>query len=250
MHGPAIDSRLRVKWLKPLRLATVGVAALAAAAAAAWAVAIRTPSLHRLPLPDELVPFDSDAGRNLLEPAFIADHGPLSRSFESQVRRAYCGVASSVVVLNALRGSNALTQSSFFTPAAARVRTQLQVTFGGMTLAELADLLRAHGAEVMTYFASDTTLDDFRSVAQRNLATSGDFVLVNYERAALGQVRVGHISPLAAYNPQTDRFLILDVAAYRYPPVWVSAQSLWEAMNTRDRTSERTRGCAVVRAGP
>jgi hypothetical protein len=44
---------------------------------------------------------------------------------------------------------------------------------------------------------------------------------VNYQRGALGQKESGHISPLAAYNAASDRFLILDVAAYKYPPVWV-----------------------------
>jgi hypothetical protein len=223
---------------------------LAAAAAALWAVAFRTPSPHQLPLPSELIAFDSAAGRDLLDPGFLADHAPLIGTFESQTRRAFCGVASSVVVLNALGATDTLTQTSFFTPEATRVRTSLEVTLAGMTLAELAALLRAHGADVTTQFASDTTLDDFRSVARRNLATPGDFLLVNYEREALGQIRSGHISPLAAYNEATDRFLILDVAAYRYPPVWVSARSLWEAMSTLDRASGRTRGFVTVRAGP
>jgi hypothetical protein len=46
-------------------------------------------------------------------------------------------------------------------------------------------------------------------------------MLVNYERAALGQAKTGHISPIAAYNAKADRLLVLDVATYKYPPVWV-----------------------------
>jgi hypothetical protein len=34
-------------------------------------------------------------------------------------------------------------------------------------------------------------------------------VIVNYLRMALGQERGGHISPLAAYDAETDRFLAL-----------------------------------------
>jgi hypothetical protein len=35
-------------------------------------------------------------------------------------------------------------------------------------------------------------------------------VIVNYLRNAIGQEWGGHISPLAAYDADTDRFLILD----------------------------------------
>jgi len=214
-----------------------------------WNAALRVPSIDRLALPVDLIAADSAAGKALLEEKnFIADYDALSRNFESQSRPAFCGVASSVVVLNALHGSQPrLTQSTFFTDAASRIRSQLQTTFGGMSLAELSELLRAHGVEVTTHYAADTDLNAFRSIARQNLETVGDFLMVNYERAALGQKEGGHISPVAAYNAATDRMLILDVAAHKYPPVWVSTAALWNAMNTLDRTSRRTRGFVVVR---
>ncbi len=44
-----------------------------------------------------------------------------------------------------------------------------------------------------------------------------------------------------------DRFLILDVAGYRYPPVWVRASDLFDAMNTADASNGgKTRGYAVA----
>ena len=58
------------------------------------------------------------------------------------------------------------------------------------------------------------------------LGTEDHYVLVNYLRRAIGQERGGHISPLAAYDADTDRFLILDVSRYKYPPVWVGAAEL------------------------
>ena len=125
--------------------------------------------------------------------------------------------------------------------------TELRVTFAGMTLHELGELLRRHDAEAEIAYAGDTTLDAFRIRASENLSRAGDYVLVNYQRASLGQREGGHISPLAAYSAATDRFLILDVAAYRYPPIWVPAVDLWNAMNTLDRTSGRTRGFVVIR---
>ena len=215
---------------------------------ALWAAAFRTPSINRLPIPTALVAADSQAGQQLLsEKGFLSDYEGLTRNFESQSRRGFCGVASSVVVLNALRTpAPRLTQSNFFTEATNKVRTSFQITFSGMTLAELGKLLQAHGARVTVHYAADSSLEAFRSVARQNLATGNDFLIVNYQRAALGQSEIGHISPVAAYNLKTDRLLILDVASYNYPPVWVSTEVLWKAMNTVDPASGRTRGFAVI----
>lgn len=71
--------------------------------------------------------------------------------------------------------------------------------------------------------------------------------MINYLRAAIGQEKGGHISPLAAYDADTDRFLILDVSRYKYPPVWVEAADLFAAMNTEDSDNEnRTRGFVLI----
>ena len=169
-----------------------------------WNLAFRTPSIDRLPLPEGLVALESSPGQELLARSdSIADYDSLTRSFVSQSRRAFCGVASSVVVLNALRASGPrLTQATFFTDAASRVRDPLRVTLGGMSLAQLGDLLRAHDSEATLFYASDTGVDAFRSIAKKNLETAGDFLLVNYQRATLGQPKSGHISPVAAYNAE------------------------------------------------
>jgi hypothetical protein len=65
-------------------------------------------------------------------------------------------------------------------------------------------------------------------------------------RKAIGQETGGHISPVAAYNEQTDRFLILDVSRYKYPPIWVKAEELWKATATLDSVSGKTRGFLLV----
>jgi len=94
------------------------------------------------------------------------------------------------------------------------------------------------------------TLDEFRNLVSKNLQEPGNFVLVNYLRKAIGQETGGHISPVAAYNEETDRFLILDVSRYKYPPVWVKAEELWKAMATVDSVSGKTRGFVLVSAQP
>jgi hypothetical protein len=235
------------------RLGRVACGVLAASlllgGAAVLDIAFSTPPPDLRPLPSELVAAGSSEGEQLLAASrFTADYNSLTQAFEAQSRRAYCGVASSVIVLNALRNAHPhLTQSTFFSAAASRVRSPLRVTLQGMTLEQLADLLRANDADVTLFHASDANVDTFRSIVRENLQTPGDFVVVNYERALLGQGETGHISPLAAYNAQADRLLVLDVAAYKYPPAWVPTQTLWNAMNTVDSDSGRSRGFVVVR---
>ena len=74
-------------------------------------------------------------------------------------------------------------------------------------------------------------------------------MIVNYLRKALGQEIGGHISPLGAYDEKSDRFLILDVARYKYPPVWVTASDLFDAMNTPDSDNgDKTRGYVLISA--
>jgi len=219
----------------------------------AWKVAYHVPDIDPTPLPAALVDAHSPAGEALLASStYKADYASIADNFESQSRMAYCGVASSVIVLNALHHEqpqqSRLTQKTFFTDQTRQVMGQLDVAFGGMTLAQNGELLRAHGLEVTVTHAADSTLDNFRAIVQLNLVTAGDYVLVNYSRKPLGQDGGGHFSPLGAYDAASDRVLIMDVTAYNYPPTWVPMKLMWDAMNTIDSSSRLTRGFVVVRA--
>ncbi len=210
-----------------------------------------------LPLPQNLINFNSAEGEKLLigSPA-LQDYFPLSIQFVTQKNQAYCGVASSVMVLNALGipapeapeyGTYHLfTQDNFFNAQTQNVVTAEVVAQKGMTLDQLGKLLESYSVKAEVHHAGDLTLDQFRTMVVKNLEEPGNFVLVNYLRKALGQETGGHISPLAAYNKETDRFLILDVSRYKYPPVWVKASELWQAMATVDSDSGKTRGFVLV----
>src|SRR5712672_344943 len=67
-----------------------------------WQLAFRAPSVDLLPLPERLVSLTAAEGRRMLdESPASADYQPLTKTFESQRRPAFCGVASSIAVLNA-----------------------------------------------------------------------------------------------------------------------------------------------------
>ena len=78
-------------------------------------VMLTAPGVHRLALAPDLVDADSAAGQQALANASAkTDYGQLLPEFVPQSRRAFCGVASSVTVINALAHPQPrLTQKTF-----------------------------------------------------------------------------------------------------------------------------------------
>ncbi len=215
-------------------------------------------SVLALPLGPNLINFNSTEGEKLLtESTAKRDFFPLSSQFVTQDNLAYCGVASMVMVLNALaipapeaseyRNLRFFTQTNIFAnPQTKAVMTADMVAHRGMTLSQLGQLLESYPVQVTVHYGSEVSLDEFRKLVRGNLQESDNFVIVNYLRSAMGEEGGGHISPIAAYHQPSDRFLVLDVSRYKYPPVWVKAEQLWQAMKTIDSTSKKTRGFVVV----
>lgn len=205
----------------------------------------------------DVVGWDSPAGKILhARMNADADYWQLSPHFAVQQTQSYCSVASAITVLNAMPVSKPVdpayapypyfTQRNFFSPAVNRIISAQTVLAQGMTREEMAGTLAQHGAQTRS-IAGDA-LDDasLRALLQQALGDDGQFVLANYFRANLNQVGGGHWSALAAYDTQTDRVLILDVAKYKYPPVWVGIHTLRQALDTPDTTSGKPRGLVVV----
>jgi glutathione-S-conjugate glycine hydrolase len=211
-----------------------------------------------LPLPPNLVSTDSPAGAHFFfESEAREAYFPLANNFVTQKYQSYCGVASIVMVLNALQipapavpefdPYRTFTQDNVLDERTDAVLPRDILLKKGMTLDQLGGLLGLQPLNVEVRHAGDATLDEFRTKAREYLGQEDHFVIINYLRIAIGQERGGHISPLAAYDAKTDRFLILDVARYKYPPVWVGASDLFDAMKTRDADNEnKTRGFVLI----
>jgi Phytochelatin synthase len=211
-----------------------------------------------LPLPSGLIALDSEQGQRLF---FAADankaYFPLGLHFVTQDQPAFCGPASIAMVLNALHvprppskltlGLGLYDQENIFDARSEAVKARSAVMRDGMTLDELGAILTAHDLKVVVHHARDSSLEEFRRLAVAELKGKDRFVIANYLRSGIGQSSMGHVSPLAAYDKTGDRFLILDVSRYKYPPVWVEAAALFAAMNTVDRDNDnRTRGYVIV----
>lgn len=211
-----------------------------------------------LKLPDNLTGFSSAAGESFLaESTAKESYFPLASNFLTQKTQAYCGVASIVMVLNALNVPapavpeyepyKTFTQDNVLNERTEAILPREVLDKQGMTLDQIGAILSTQPIKAEVRHASDASLEQFRTQASSFLAKPGHFVIVNYLRKAMGQEKGGHISPLAAYDEKADRFLILDVARYKYPPVWVTTADLFGAMNTVDSDNEnRTRGYVLI----
>ena len=209
-------------------------------------------------LPDTLIALDAPEGQKLLlESTARADYFRLAEHYVTQETGSLCGAASIVMALNAIDvrapempriGARMFTQENMFNDCARGVLPRERVERGGMTISQLADLVQCQPARAEVVHASDTTLDAFRARAAKNLADPRDAMIVNYNRSEVGQEYMGHLSPIAAYHAGADRLLLMDVARYKYPPVWVKTDALFAAMNTGDPSSGKSRGFVVVSA--
>eukprot|EP00578_Thalassiosira_sp_NH16_P025318 CAMPEP_0181092460 /NCGR_PEP_ID=MMETSP1071-20121207/8930_1 /TAXON_ID=35127 /ORGANISM="Thalassiosira sp., Strain NH16" /LENGTH=376 /DNA_ID=CAMNT_0023174641 /DNA_START=361 /DNA_END=1491 /DNA_ORIENTATION=+ len=110
----------------------------------------------------------------------------------------------------------------------------------GLSLEQSGKLLKCHTSNewdvaVQEVDPSRLSLSRMRFELKAALIDPDARVMVNYDRKGLGQMGGGHFSPLGAYHASTDSFLIVDVAKYKYPPVWVGADTLYSAMGTVDK---------------
>jgi len=116
----------------------------------------------------------------------------------------------------------------------------------GLNMGQIANLLRCHlnsnpdsggGTwSVETNFVDRThmTSGKVKFILKNALQDPSSRVMVNYDRIVVGQNGGSHWSPLGSYSEKKDAFLILDVAKYQYPPVWIPTEKLFAAMATYD----------------
>lgn len=226
----------------------------------------------------QLVSWASPNGvKRLGRSQYKADFFALANQFESQPNKMACGPTTTAIVMNALQSSadaSGLPKTQFdaslakhmpddwdvrfnrFTPhnlfAAMEetkgVKSEAQV-YGkpvkgekdyGMQLRQLHKFFESLGAEsIVRVVGKKAKAKDIRDEIRGNLATSRDFVVVNYSRKALGQKGGGHISPLGAYDEKSDSFLVLDVNPNKANWVWVKTEDLVDAMRTFDTVENR-----------
>jgi hypothetical protein len=240
-----------------LAVALTGCASLPFTASHADAPATMHPADGPLPVPPNLIALTQPEGqKRLMSSADNQSYWPLSEYFETQRNEAYCSVASSVMALNALgikRPESTqypdfpyFSQEDFFRSVDPQVANAARVSREGMTLDQLSAVLSGFPVEVKKFHSSDLTLAQFRDLIRDTTGHSDRFVLLNFRRVEIGEEGGGHWSPLAAYNAASDSALLLDVARYKYPAVWVPIAQLYAASQAVDNVSGLSRGLVIV----
>jgi Phytochelatin synthase len=224
-----------------------------------------------------LVVFNSDEGLARLARATAkVDLPALANQFEAQSNIAFCGPTTAAIVLNALRsGSRDLPRDHsrlhpgdlrYFPPEfnltvprytqdnviskGPKTRAQVlgepvtvdgkQVRDDGYQLRQFDGLLRAHDLVTRLVVVDDgKSEEEIRADLAENLKRAGDYVVVNYRRKDVGQQGGGHISPLGAYDAESDSVLIMDVNPASAGWVWMPIATLIKGMRTFDTVENR-----------
>ena len=235
-------------------------------------------SFRKRVLPSNLTAFTSKEGKirfiRALTSNFAEAYYPLSQQFINQSDPAYCGITTLVVVLNALamdpnvrwRGgwrwygdeSMLLDHCCLEEERVAREGISIEM-FGGLARCQgVKSVLKRPVAEKLD--ATLCGIDEFRNdiinavrmppetdVDDRDVDSSGGyFVVTSFSRRSLNQTGDGHFSPVAAYDPETDSCLVLDVARFKYAPYWVTVQDLYDAMIPHDAMTDKSRGWILM----
>jgi hypothetical protein len=114
---------------------------------------------------------------------------------------------------------------------------------GGMTLDQVGALTAQTLNRKVTVLRG-LTLEQFRAEL-RHVNDPARRYLINFSRRPLFDTGGGHHSPVAAYLEDEDLVLVLDVNK-AYGPWLVSSERLYQAMNTQDPSSHKTRGMLLV----
>lgn len=226
---------------------------------------------------DALVLFASEEGlARLASSTARADFPTLANQFEAQSNAAFCGPTTAAIVLNAMRGRSKdlprdrnrlrpedlqflgagfdlalprFTQDNVLEKSP-KTRAQIlgepsqrngkSVQDFGYQTRQLDAMLKANGVATRLVIVDDGKAEaDIRAELVQNLNTPGDYVIVTYKRSAVGQQGGGHISPLGAYDPASDSFLVMDVNPTSAGWVWMPTPVLVRGMRTLDTIENR-----------
>ena len=216
-----------------------------------------------LPTPTIATPLNTTAGFDiLLKPTTLRrSYVALAPHFATQSTQSYCAVASSVMALNALPAVAAPVDGAYkpyaywtqdvLASTMKAVRDPMYGMSRDQLTAALALVPDLRATNVSATAAWNNSADELRRLVKHALSDdAASHVLANFYRKDLDEAGGGHWSPLAAYDADGDLALLLDVARYKYPPVWVPLADLAKAMvaGDADNAGGAPRGVLVLAA--
>ncbi len=208
---------------------------------------------------------------------FKNDFYQLANFYQPQINPLYCAVATGTMIVNALNYGNIESQKvsevkspksdriipfpshsqlSFLNEKTDKVKKREVIEYkeptiidgkenydAGVSLSDFARILqKAYKLRVRLIYANkldEKSIDQFRQFVKESTADKKSFIALNFNGKILGLKTGGHISPIAAYDEESDSILVLDVALHKNMWYWVDVESIYEAMNTKDGNTYR-----------
>jgi Phytochelatin synthase len=168
-------------------------------------------------------------------------HLPVSSTFQQtidwQTNGSRCGPAAIANTFRSL-GERAATEDQVLDGTGL---CWTGVCIGGLTLDELAELVRAKTNRKVTVLR-DLTEAQFRAHMRRSNDPARRYI-VNFDRRPVFGAGAGHHSPIGGYLDDEDLVFVLDVNA-DYRPWLIETSRLFRAVDTRD--GELTRGLLLI----
>lgn len=223
-----------------------------------------------------VVTFDSQKGIALFEQAQYKNaFFKLAPHYAPQQTILTCGIASGVMILNTLYadagktpplslpgsfydceentvfGQFIWTEENYFTPKVSRFldrevvegRKKLSGQFvPGVSLNQLGKSLKLHDLDLSIHHvnsAKQEDIDAFRDLVKSVTKKPSRYLIVNYSLTLYLKEGGGHFSPLAAYDQESDKVLILDTWSASNVWVWVQLEDLYRSMHTKDGSTYR-----------
>ena len=233
---------------------------------------------------NKTINWNSESGIKMFERSeYKQDFYELSGFFQPQINPLYCGIASSVIILNATNSNQNIpsqkeleiekpdifgggiipfksySQMSFLNKQTDLVKKKEIISMKnindkrenidpGVTLKQLKEILEIHNLEVKKYHVkeySEQELKLFREKVKKITEDKEKYLLVNFNGKKLGLTTGGHISPLVAYDQKSDSALVMDVAGHKNSWYWVKIKDLLQSMNTKD--CDNYRGYLIIK---
>jgi hypothetical protein len=173
-----------------------------------------------------------------------------------------CSLASIAMLVNAARAGTTLnSQEKLVTQPELLKKVKnsawKKMPFRGVSLDEIGPLidesLKAYGItakKVEVVHTEDASLKTKAKLHEDllKIESSGNtIILANFIQGIYtGDAQVGHFAPLAAYDAESKRVLVMDPDREWYEPYWVSEETLLNGMNTPDKQTGHKRGYAVT----
>lgn len=210
------------------------------------------------------VPLSDDA--SYFRAATKTDFWQIIPYYVSQHNEKACGVASSIMGLNALLNPTRTTADTRNIDVEAlfklgpKFKKNVGTTGKGFTLDDLGESLKSV-LETMNSARYTVTVDRFdgkdskaelkrlEKLFAANEKNPNDFIIINFLQGVLTgdkEGMIGHISPVAAYDAKKKRVLILDTDRKYYQPYWSPVDKVFDAMNTTDPSTSKKRGLIIL----